>query len=180
MAIILSKPISMTMPSSKAQKMFHISACILVLEMRKGHLAWKVTEVVKKTGFSRALIYQYFGGDREQMLKAALRIFVERFYGFEDETTSFCEMVGKARQYILDYPDAALFYQKVRMSDSTFAKEFQEVEMRFRARLQKKFPSFSKQRIIVLHTFIHGMVTAPFLTKEESVTVCESLSELMF
>lgn len=166
--------------TTKAQKMFHVSACILVLEMRKGHLSWKVTELVKKTGLSRALIYQYFGSNKQKMLKDAVRIFVDHFYGFDEESLTFSAMVGKARQHIIDYPDAALFYQKVRMGDSELSTDFQDVELRFRKKLAKKLPNFTEHQILVIHTCIHGMVTAPFLSVEDSIKICDSFLKSRF
>jgi AcrR family transcriptional regulator len=178
MELVLSNIDDMGKKTTKAEKMFHISACILVLDIRKGHLSWKVTELVKKSGISRALIYRYFGSNKEKMLKIALKLFVEHFYGFEEKTLSFSEVVGNARRYIINYPDAALFYQKVRMGNSELSRYFQEVEIRFRKKLAKEFPMFSEHQILIMHACIHGMVTAPFLTVDESVKICRSLLKL--
>ncbi len=102
----------MTARMTKAQKMFHVSACILVLEMRKSSLTWKVTDLVKKSKVSRSMIYQYFGSDKEHMLEQAIDIFVSQFYGFEDvpKGQTLATMVGRARQYVIDFPESALLY----------------------------------------------------------------------
>lgn len=168
--------------SNKSQKMFLISANVLVLELSKGHLKWKITDLVRKTGVSRSLIYHYFGSNKEKMLKDSLNIFVERFYGFElnNKRTTLPEMVLRARLYILEYPEAALLYEKVRMGNSRLTEDFKNIEKRFRKKLIKNFPQLDDDGILAIHTFIHGMVTAPFLTAAESAKVCELLLKSNF
>ena len=99
---------------SKEQKMLHMSACALSLEVNTGHLKWKVTELERKSGLSRSLIYRYFGSTKTIILRNALDIFVKNFYGIEGKspTQSFPELVKIARQQVIDYPETALFYQK--------------------------------------------------------------------
>lgn len=144
--------------------------------MKRGHLAWKVTELVKKTGFSRSLIYQYFGSNKEKMLKAALGIFIDRFYGFEKEPKAqpLAVMVGRAREYVMNYPETSLLYQKIRMEKSEFSEEFRNIETKFRKKLTKNFPELTEDQVLMVHVFIHGMVTAPFLTAKESTRICDA------
>lgn len=163
---------------SKQEKIFHVSLCIFALELSKGHLRWKVTELVRKSGMSRPVIYRYLGGSREEMLIAALNVFCSEFYGLDGNSKkqSFATMIGKARELMQQYPEAVIFYQKWRSRESFIQNEFIRIEARFRKKLHKYFPHFDEDQIQVAHTCIHGLVTSPFLTPTQTIQVCQSLS----
>lgn len=163
--------------SSKEQTIFHISACALTLEISKGHLKWMVTELERKSGVSRSLIYRYLGSTKKEILRNAFEIFVKQFYGLEKKAYAepLPKQIKRARQQIIDYPETALFYQKWRMIESDQAREFMRIEEKFQKKLRKLFPRFSQEEILAAHACIHGLATAPFLSPEQSEIICEQL-----
>ena len=162
---------------SKSEKMFHIASCVLALEISKGHLEWTVSGLVKKTGLSRTLIYRYFGGNKKIILDNSIDVFVDKFYGFsyQEYKQPLWTMIETARKHILKFPEAAIFYQKCRSLDSSLKKKFILTEQKFQKNLKKIFPLKSDTEILVVHTIIHGLVTAPFLTVDDVEDVLKYL-----
>ena len=151
--------------TSKQQKIFIISLSVFELEDEKGHLNWKVTELVDRSKISRSLIYRYFGGNKEEILGEAVRAFVLRFYCLEKSSNNetFIEKVQRSKKLIEDYPQAAIFYQRWRNSDSFVSEIFKKTERDYQNLLKKSLPHLNDEEILALHTCLHGFVTAPFL-----------------
>lgn len=162
---------------NKNETIQKLSEALFELESSKGHLAWKVTDIVRKTKLSRSLIYRYLGSSKKEMLSAALNNFIADFYRFEPvkANQTLPEMIMEARLRVYDRPEAILFYQKWRAKESWLQNEFIVVEKKFQRQLKKTFPGLTGNQILSLHTVIHGLVTAPFLNPVQSAQVCEEL-----
>lgn len=163
--------------NSKSDKIFHIAACALSLDVSEGHLRWKVTDLERKSKVSRSLIYRYLGGDKKSILQNSMEIFVSQFYGLEKKTVTltFAELVSQTRQWAIDYPETILFYQKNRAASSELKEAFVRVEEKFQKKLKKIFPHFSAEELLVAHACIHGVVTAPFLSAQQTSQICAQL-----
>ncbi len=155
--------------SSKSDTIYKISTSIFQLEASKGHLQWKVTDLVRKADISRPLIYRYFGSSKKEMLQGALRSFVEVFYAFgpESKGLSFIEILKKSRLRIENCPEATLFYTYWRFKDSWIQEEFIGIEEKFLGKLRTYFPDKDEQSLLRLYVFLHGLVTAPFIRLED-------------
>lgn len=162
---------------TKNETIQKLSEAIFELESSKGHLAWKVTDIVRKTKLSRSLIYRYLGSSKKDMLLSSLNNFVSDFYRFEPvgDNLTFPDMILEARLRVYNRPEAILFYQKWRARESWLQNEFILVEKKFQRQLKKDFPGLTAVQILSLHTVIHGLVTAPFLNPEQSAKVCEEM-----
>ena len=157
-----------------------ISICLLELESTKGHLKWKVTELESKARISRSLIYEYLGSSKPEMLKEALSFFAAYFYGFTDEALKvpFSERISMARAVTLSYPEVSVFYHKWRSRDSWIQQELIKIENKFQRKLRKLYPHLDERKSRMVHGFLHGIVTAPFLTTEQTADAAVDLEEL--
>lgn len=167
-------------PSSpnKQETLDRLSHSVFELEVEKGHLSWKVTDLVRKSKLSRSLIYRYMGGSKRQILGSALDNFVNEFYGFNPNQSdiAFPERIRLARLRMEAHPDAILFYQKWRSKESWLQREFISIEQKFQRKLKKLFPNLTDLQITSLHVVIHGLTTAPFLSAEEASRIFASLT----
>jgi hypothetical protein len=161
------------MPQAKRPKtetFLKISHAVFQLEESQGHLRWKVTDLVRKAKLSRSLVYAYMGSSKKEILLSALRHFINDFYGFDESSKSVSSksQIQKARESIILYPEAVIFYQKWRARESWLQLEFAEIEKRFQQRLKTLHPDLSDMQILGVHATIHGLVTAPFLTSQQA------------
>lgn len=175
--LILMRTKKVSSFKSKSKNMFHIASCVLALEVSKGHLAWTVSGLVKKSGLSRTLIYRYLGGNKKVILDNSIDLFVDTFYGFTrlEHQQPLWNLIKIARKHILLFPEAAIFYQKCRSLESPLKNKFILIEQKFQKKLKKIFPHKSETEILVLHTIIHGLVTAPFLTVSDVDSILKYL-----
>lgn len=126
---------------SKSDTIQKLSEALFELESSKGHLAWKVTDIVRKAKLSRSLIYRYLGSSKKDMLSTALNNFINDFYRFEPtkENQTLPAMIMEARLRVYNRPEAILFYQKWRAKESWLQNEFIIVEKKFQRQLKKNF-----------------------------------------
>lgn len=154
---------------SKSATLLRISHTVFQLEERHGHLGWKVTDLVRKTKLSRSLIYTYLGSSKKEILLSALRYFLQNFYAlekFENPEGPWIQ-IKYARERMIQFPEAIIFYQKWRARNSWLQAEFVAIERKFQHRLKSDFPHLTETQVLGLHAVIHGLVTAPFLTSQE-------------
>lgn len=157
----------------KTKTLQKLSETVFDLEVSKGHLAWKVTDIVRKSKVSRSLVYRYLGSSKKEMLTTALRNFTSEFFGFDTskDSLTFLEHLMEARERIQKKPEALLFYLKWRAKESWIQKEFIAVEAKFQQDLKKTFPKLSDLQIQGTHAWLFGLVTAPFLNPEQSAQI---------
>jgi len=169
----------------KRKSMEKVLSTIISLEMSKGHLKWKVTDLARISSVSRPLIYFHFGNTKKKILESAMDIIAEEFYGLSPERT---EMVKKGRlldslrmshELFLKNPSFGTFYLKWRTTVSPLQKKYLEIEGRYHARLRLVYPHLSEGQITALHAFLHGIVTAPFLAESGRVAAVTWLDQIL-
>lgn len=167
---------------SKKETLRRISHSVFLLEEQCGHLKWKVTALVRKAKVSRSLVYEYLGSSKKEILVAALRNFLGDFYGFDDQKTgaSFADQIMAARKRMLMHPEAVVFCQKWRRKDSWLTSEFVSTENRFQGLLRKDRPDLTEMQTLAIHTMVHGLVTAPFLSAEKAGAISRLFEDLEF
>ncbi|MFL5815811.1 MAG: hypothetical protein ACJ763_19740 [Bdellovibrionia bacterium] len=157
----------------KTETFLKISHAVFQLEESQGHLRWKVTDLVRKVKLSRSLVYAYMGSSKKEILLSALRHFINDFYGFDDSKspTSSAKQIQRARERIIHYPEAVIFYQKWRARESWLQLEFAQIEKRFQQQIKDQHPTLTEIQILGVHATIHGLVTAPFLTSQQAEAI---------
>lgn len=167
--------------TKKGKTVEAISICVLQLEIAKGHLKWKVTDLESRANVSRSLVYRYLGSTKEEILRNALRLFTESFYGFSEDGLSipFPERVRRTRDFLIAHPEAIQFYQKWRALDTWVSRELMRAEEKFQRKLKKLYPALNELQVFMVHGFLHGLVTAPFLTGDQSLECAQELERLM-
>jgi len=166
--------------SDKRSTLRSLSQFVFTLEASKGHLLWKVTDLVRKSGYSRSLIYRYLGSSKSEILNSAIFNFIEEFYGFEmgpKNDLPFSKYVYLARSRIEKIPEAVLFYLKWRVVNSNRKAHLIEIELKFQQKLRKIYPELTDFQILSRHAVIHGLVTSPFLSPEQAAQIYRDLFE---
>ena len=153
---------------SKPETRLRIAQAVMRLEIRKGHLAWKVTELVRLIKVSRPLVYRYFGHTKKEILRCAFEEFTNDFFGFNDDPTlSFIDRVLKAQQFARENPEVVIFYTYWRNVESEWKYRFKKIESSLRQNIKTHFPYLTQNQVLKTHVMLHGLVTAPFLSSKE-------------
>ena len=81
----------MELKTKKDEAFWKILNAAIELDYKKGHLKWTMTELSRRSGVTRSLIYYYFGRQKAAILKEAVKIVGEEFVGLnERRTTAMC------------------------------------------------------------------------------------------
>jgi len=155
----------------KTSKRWQLMNMVFSLECAKGHLKWRVSDLARSVGVSRALIYYHFGKTKADILNACIDAVAVEFYGFSEERRAMArdgrliESLRKTRSLFHETPALVLFYMKWRTKKSLLQKTFIELERRYQEKLQVSHPDYSPAEIEGLHAILHGLASAPFLSE---------------
>ena len=155
---------------------------VLMAEVMKGHLKWKVADIARKLNVSRSLLYYHFGKSKEDILKSCYDLISQEFYGLNLDKAPLrllddriiAEALMKTQSIYLKNPAIVVFFHRWRIKPSEIQTQILKIENQFRAQLQAVFPELSSLEITALHTLMHGVVTSPF-TSAEAVQIVASV-----
>ncbi len=155
---------------------------LLKLEIAKGHMKWKIADLARLSKVSRPLIYYHFGKTKMEILLNAIQVAAEDYYALVGPRSEyakkgrFTESVLVTRKILLDNPWVATFSQKWRFEEGEISRKLEYFESCYRRKLHESFPHLTHPQILMLHSHLHGIVTAPFLTPEEIRDTLDRLS----
>jgi AcrR family transcriptional regulator len=157
---------------------------VIELEITKGHLRWKVSDLSRITGVSRQLIYYHFGKTKKEILESSVDVVANEYFGLAPERIKLLKegkawkSLNQTRKMFLDRPAFFLFYTKWRLTKSVHQTQFINIEKRYQQTLKELFPHLTQTKVIALHAILQGVATAPFLTKEAGDEILNLLEKL--
>ncbi len=135
------------------------------LEVKKGHLKWKITDLAKQAGVARTSIYYHFGKSRAEMIKTAVDVLMTKVMGLDPNDVKlwasgrYSEAVIFSKEMVEECPEMIQFYYFWKNNPGT------EIEQRIRSyeasyirKLQKTFPQLSDEMAEVIYTFLQSLV----------------------
>jgi AcrR family transcriptional regulator len=160
-----SKSSSSNPASSKDELFWKILDSAIRLECTRGHLKWKMTDLSRASGVTRSLIYYYFGQSKVALLKAAIQIIGEEFFGLDAyrhqlwEQGRVAESLRLTRELFKRAPYVGIFYQTQRQPGAVFYNEMIDLERRYIERLVRNKPELSRDEVLLLFATLFGLVT---------------------
>lgn len=147
-----------------------ILEAMLLLENEKGHLGWKISDLARAAGVSRALVYYHFGRTKPEILDAGIEVIAFEYFGLTEPRSKLLpegrgwDSVMHTRRMLSARPSFALFYLRWRTKKSSpIGRKLAAIDARYEAMLARAFPHLSEKKIRALHGILYGVVTAPFL-----------------
>lgn len=135
------------------------------LEVKKGHLKWKITDLAKQAGVARTSIYYHFGKSRTDMVKTAVDVLMTKVMGLDPNDVKlwasgrYAEAVLFSKEMVQQCPEMAQFYFYWKNNPGT------EIEQRIRSyeasyirKLQKTFPQLTDEMAEVIYSFLQSLV----------------------
>ncbi len=160
---------------------------VLMSEVTKGHLKWKVADLSRKLNVSRSLIYYHFGKSKDAILESCYDMIAQEFYGLNLDKSPLRKLdenliknsLLKTQSIYLNNPAIVIFFHRWRIKPSEIQTKIIKIEDQFRKQLQAVFPELSPTDIKTLHTLMHGVVTAPFASPEVVKTVSQLIQSFL-
>lgn len=154
--------------STKDEVYFRICNAVLRLEVEKGHLLWKVSDVAKYSDVTRSLIYYYFGKEKEVIVEEAFRYFLDTFFNLsQTDKMGVRKRMHETLKKMTEMPYIFVLFYLERDKDSEVGRIIREGEERLFSFLQKDFPEMSKSDILKLYILELGAIAYKGLTSDD-------------
>jgi hypothetical protein len=160
---------------SKDEVFWKILNSAVELDLRKGHLKWSLSELSRKSGITRSLIYYYLGKSREDILQNAIDIIGHEMFGTSRRKLEMwksgqaLESIIETREWVESHPYILRFYMVHRDAPTEVGKSLRAHE----EKLIKKVSQYlvpSKTSTVSAKTvtaMMWGLTLAPGLTRAE-------------
>ena len=141
---------------------------VLKLEMDKGHLTWRITDLARFSGIQRSLIYYYFGNSKAEILKSSLQLLGDSFLGLSRGafSTNLLKSVTKVRTKILMSPHILQFYLHWRFAGGEIGEQIRRIETAYQKRIELSFPKLTFAEREAVFILMFGLISAPSLSQK--------------
>jgi len=142
------------------------------LDIKKGHLKWTLSDLSRKSKITRSLIYYYFGKDKQDILKEAIKLVGEEFIGLTEKRMElwqkglFAESMQVARKFNENAPYLPLFIMENRNKPNEIGNSLKSIEEGFIAKLKTFFPNCDDTQITSIFAIYWGLSFSPRITNE--------------
>lgn len=151
------------------------------LDTKKGHMKWSLSELSRKSGITRSLIYYYMGSSRQNILENAVQIIGEQMFGLSKKNLdlwksgNFVESLVQTKRLILQHPEVFKFYFQHRQADTAIGESIRQQEEKLRRKvathLTPHLPGFGD----ICTALIWGITLAPWLDEKDLIRAAEIL-----
>jgi AcrR family transcriptional regulator len=144
---------------------------VIRLDVSKGHMSWKITELARASKISRTLIYYYFGKSKVEIMKSAIDYLGKEFLGLTPERLSMwnegkvLNSVLKSRELAQKSPHVTFFYMIRKSQDTEVGKALRKLDDLHRRKLQEYYPVSDKDDIEALAAVLFGLIAVPDLSE---------------
>lgn len=166
-------------------RFFQILAGIIRLEMREGHLKWKISDLSRVTKTSRTLIYYYFGKSKEKMVQQALETISAEIFGFDPSRLALWNSGRHAEALIFSkttaqkHPEIYEFFFYWRNRDQhPMGQYLKSVEQKYFQKLEATFPYLSKSQLRLLMSALYGYVLIGSTTDEDAQLLFQIFTQI--
>jgi len=158
--------------SSKDEVFWKILNTAILLDFRKGHQQWTLSELSRSSGITRSLIYYYFGKSRAEILEEAVKVLGEEFFGLTPEKLTLwakgkiSDSVLLTRKAMESSPPLGAFYFVHRTRSTTIGASIRRLENQYFKKISQFFPDLSDDQVKAIFGLLFGLVFAPDLSDE--------------
>lgn len=152
-----------------SKKDFDLFIGVTRLEVKMGHLKWKVTDLCGISGVSRSYIYRTYNGKRETILLEAIKCIGTYICGIDDRSITFwkqgrlTEILLEKRTLVQSHPEIFTFYIKTRNYSNIYSKTILELENAVLEK-SKNFSVLTDEKLIKCSILLHfGIIFQPFI-----------------
>lgn len=156
----------------------------LDLDFKKGHLKWTMSELSRKSGITRSLIYYHFGRSKSNILREAIMVIGEEVVATDPKRMAmwrdgkWADSVRVSREIAVHSPTLCNFYLLHRDRPTEIGAVIRDLETNYVRKLQKLFPEFPPAGIKALNAFFFGIVFSPNVDEETVEIAVQSLKKL--
>lgn len=131
----------------------------LELDVKKGHLKWTLSDLSRKSGITRSLIYYYFGRSKAEILNEAIKLIGNELAGLTPEREElwnlgdFVNSMNKARSTYEKAPYLSLFFLEHINSPNEMGNAIRKIESDFLSKIERHY----KMKDVSVRNAIYGI-----------------------
>ena len=158
---------------SKEDYIENIMEAVIELEMTKGHLKWRMSDLSRLSGVTRSLLYYYFGKNKKNIFKESVNFYIGKFLDFRVDRAEkirkgeIVELISLARTRLRKNPYFLQFYAKHRLEETEVSALFQKAENQYFENLRETLPARWRSLARILWALVFGLAVQPSLSEEE-------------
>lgn len=144
----------------------------LELDFKKGHTKWTMSELSRKSGITRSLIYYHFGRSKLAILDLAIQVIGEEVVGISPERMALWKDGGwsaslrRTREVTSQAPFLGSFYLMHRDRPTDVGKSLRSLETNYMKKLQIMFPRLEPGEHRALFGVFFGVAFSPHVDDE--------------
>lgn len=145
---------------SKEDVFFEICNAVLKLEVQKGHLCWKISDVARVSGVTRSLIYYYFGKEKEVILSEAWKFMLQLFFenSGDQPESGIINRMQNILKYVEKMPYLMVLFYLEKGKDTEFAQQIRKCEESLFEKLAIEYPQKTKNEIEQIYMMELGSI----------------------
>ncbi len=153
--------------SRKDEAYWNILSAAIELETKKGFLKWTITELSRKSGVTRSLIYYYFGRSKMNILEEAVKLIGEEFIGLSErriqmwKSGEFYQSVVEAYNMANRAPYLCNFYLSYRDRPNEIGERLRDLEGQLLRRIHHFLPTLEETQVRAIASIYFGLVFYP-------------------
>lgn len=138
---------------------FKICNAVMKLEVSKGHLVWRLSDIAKEADVTRSLIYYYFGKEKEIILGEAFRYMIDLFFNLDrKDSMGLVERINFVIKQMKSMPWVFILFYLQKDQDTEVGELLKSAEEKLLTILQKDFPEMSHTDILKIYLLQLGSV----------------------
>lgn len=164
------------MEDSKHLYIDKIMEAVIELEVVKGHLKWRMSDLARTSGVTRSLLYYYFGQNKKHIFKQAVDYYIGEFLDFRLERAEkfrrgeIIDLISTTRKKLRRSPYFLQFYAKHRLEETEVSPIFQMAEKKYFENLRDSLPKKWQHLSRVLWALVFGLAVQPNVTESDLKT----------
>ncbi len=152
----------------KDETYYKICNAVLQLQVEKGDLKWRVSDIAKYSGVTRSLIYYYFGKEKEVIYEEAVRFMLDFFLPSPDDVSVGIRVrMERIIEHLSEMPYLFVLFYLEKDQPTKVGELIREREERVIKRIMDQH-SITKNQALKLYFMELGSVAYKRLTVESS------------
>ncbi|MCB9025760.1 MAG: TetR/AcrR family transcriptional regulator [Bdellovibrionaceae bacterium] len=158
----------------------------LELDVKKGHLKWTLSDLSRKSGITRSLIYYYFGRSKAKILNEAVKLIGSELAGLTSEREElwnmgdFVSSMNKARKTYENAPYLCLFFLEHLQGSSELSDELRKIEKEFLKKIERHYKIENPSVRNAIFGIYFGMLFAPHQDASTYEVVLTEIKKILF
>lgn len=159
----------------KDETFFKICNSVMKMEVAKGHLEWRLSDIAKDADVTRSLIYYYFGKEKDLILEEAFRYMIDLFYNLDRKNSmNIVDRLNFVLGNLKNMPWVFVLFYLQKDADNKIGELIRNAEARLLEIFKEDYPGLDEMTFKKLYVLQLGCVANKNLTNQDVTAIFKS------